>query len=302
MAFPHVCPITANPGYIVNEMRLEPDSSVGTVLAPELVNEYTSFMRERLRAGSVHEELRRLRTGLSILLPGRELGWLNALPLKPTRAEIIASRKPIDRPDAARVLDAAYRAFDAIPVTRLDTDTCQAARNCLLVAFCILLDVRLGDLSRIRLGEHLRRTGPRWRLMFLADVKNDALLLHDVPPELAKRLEVYLATFRKALLGGRQDHGALWVGRGGRPLLEKAVAAGINKFGQEHFGRGLNSHVFRHVFASTTVVRNPADADLAAAALGHTTEQMVHGTYTRSAADEISRIWLRKLSRRRRGK
>ncbi len=287
--------------YLLHVRALMPAASIGTLLSPELVNDYAGFMRERLRAGSVHEELRRLRAGLGILLPGRDLGWMNMLPLKPSRAEVIASRKPIDRPDAARVLAAAYRTFDALPVMQRDTDTSQAARNALMVAFCVLFGLRLSDLARIRLGEHLRQHGAHWRLMFPSDVKNGALLLFDVPPELAQRLETYLGAWRIALLGNRLDHGFLWIARGGKPPLEKTVAMGIAKFGRLHLGRSLNSHVFRHAFAVTTVLRNPADADLAAAALGHTSEQMVHGTYTRSDDQEISRLWLRKLTRKRRG-
>ncbi len=285
--------------YLLHVRAMTPAASIGTLLSPKLVNDYAGFMRECLRAGSVHEELRRLRAGLAILLPGRDLGWMNMLPLKPSRAEVIASRKPIVRPDAARVLAAAYSVFDALPVMQRDTDTSQAARNALLVAFCVLFGLRLGDLTRIRLGEHLRQHGARWRLMFPSDVKNGALLLFDVPPELAQRLETYLGAWRIALLGNREDRGHLWIARGGKPPREKTVGMGIAKFGRLHLGRSLNSHVFRHAFAVTTVLRNPADADLAAAALGHTSEQMVHGTYTRSDEQQISRLWLRKLNQKR---
>jgi integrase len=289
-------------GYLVHVRALTPEVSIGFLLTPDLVNDYAGFMCERLRAGSVHEELRRLHTGLGILLPGHDLAWVNTLPLKPNRAEIVASRKPINRPDAARVLAAAYRVFDTFPITHDDTDTSQAARNSLIVAFCVLFSLRLGDLTRIRIGEHLRRTGSRWRLMFPSDVKNGALLLFDVPPELTKRLELYLATWRPALLGSRLDHGHIWIARGGRPPREAMIAAGIDKFGRTHLGHPLNSHVFRHAFVVTTMIRNPADADLAAAGLGHTSEQMVQSCYSRSGSQELSKLWLTKLINRRKGR
>jgi integrase len=288
--------------YIIHVACLTPDKSLGSVLTPELMDAYAGFMRQRLRAGSVHEELRRLRTAVGILLPGRDLGWISGLPAAPSNAEVIASRKPIVRPDVARVLDKAYRAFDRIATSRPDTISCQFARNCLIVAFCALFELRLADLSRIRLGEHLNRAGTRWRLMFLDDVKNDTFLLFEVPRELAERLDIYLATFRVELLRENPDHGFLWVGRSGKPILTAAVAAGVDKFGRAHLDRALNSHVFRHAFAVTTVVRNPADADLASAGLGHTSSQMVHGCYTQSGQEEISRLWLRKLAQRRKGR
>lgn len=215
---------------------------------------------------------------------------------------MIASRKPITRPDVTRVLDATYRTFDAIPPTQADTAACQAARNCLIVAFCALFNIRIKNLTAILLGKNLRHVGTRWRLMFIDDVKNGAAVLFDVPPELAGRIEIYVGTFRVALLGGRADHGVLWVARGGKPLSQGAVATGISKFSRTYLDRHLNSHVFRHAFAVITITRNPADADLAAAALGHTTEQMVQGTYTRSGSDEISRLWLKKLAQKRKGK
>lgn len=143
------------------------EGSVCSVLTPELIDAYAAFMREGLRAGSVHEELRRLRTALGILLPSSDLSWMNSLPAKPTRAEVLSSRKPIVRPDAARVLAIAYRVFDAIGNDDPNIASCLAARDCLFVAFCVLFDVRLKNLAAIRLGEHLRCARGRWQLAFL---------------------------------------------------------------------------------------------------------------------------------------
>ncbi len=288
--------------YVSRRGQLPRDGSIGSVLTGELVNDYVEHMQQRLRAGSVHEELRRLRTGFRILLPGKRPDWFKALPSAPSHAEVEASRKPIARPDVALVLDTAYRVFDTISTDRPDTVSCQLARNCLIVAFCALFELRLADLARIRLGEHLTCAGGRWRLTFLDNVKNDSFLLFDMPPPLAVRLEHYLATFRAALLRQKDDHGFLWVGRRGTRILPAAVAIAIDKFGRSYLHRALTSHVFRHAFVVATMTRNPADAGLAAAGLGHTSEQMVHSCYSRSGTGELSKLWLKKLANKRRGR
>ncbi|MGC9272086.1 tyrosine-type recombinase/integrase, partial [Acidiphilium sp.] len=282
--------------YVSYRGLLPSEGSIGLALTGELVNDYVDHIRLRMRAGSVHEELRRLRTGFQILLPDNMPDWFNALPAAPSHAEVEASRKPIVRPDVASVLAAAYRVFDAIPTDRPDTVSCQLARNCLIVAFSALFELRLADLTRIRFGEHLTCAGGRWRLAFLDNVKNDSFLLFDMPPPLAVRLEHYLATFRVALLRQNDDHGFLWVGRCGTRILPAAIAIAIDKFGRSYLNRALNSHVFRHAFVVATMTRNPADAGLAAAGLGHTSEQMVQSCYSRSGSGELSKLWLKKLA------
>ena len=52
--------------------------------------------------------------------------------------------------------------------------------------------------------------------------------------------------------------------------------------------------------ASTIIIRNPGDNDLAAAALGHKTTQMMDEVYSKSASRELSREWQGKLRARKR--
>ena len=138
------------------------------------------------------------------------------------------------------------------------------------------------------------------RLSFNETLKNRTAVLFDVPAWLLPRLETYLAKYRPQLLGGCKDHGRLWVTFRGARLASYTVCDIFRDFGNKVLGRHLNSHVLRHAMASTIIIRNPGDNDLAAAALGHKTTEMVDKVYSKSASRELSRMWQRKLRARKR--
>lgn len=283
--------------FAVKSVGFDRLSSLIWIVSPELVNAYAIYLRSRTRDGSVFEELCRLQATFRILSPDHDFAWIRRLPAMPTVTEIQVSRKPINRLDPARVLCAALDTFDATRSAQPDIPSAQMARNALIIAFAVLFALRLKNLTEIKLGEHLVYNGGRWRLSFTETLKTESTILFDIPEFLQPRLQLYLDRYRQILLGNRPARSSLWLARGGKPISVIWTSKIIDRFGQQHLERSLNSHLFRHTFASMLVLREPGSVDLAAAALGHEGTNMVENVYTRSIGYEITGLWLKKLKK-----
>ena len=270
------------------------------LITADTMTEYTDFLRQRLKASSIHEELNRLAATLRILAPDRDWGWIRRLPNAPSRAEIEQSKKRISPPDPAVVLNAALAQFDAASSKPPCVLASVEARDGLIIAFAALFALRRKNLGEIERGTHLLEDASTVRLSFSDTLKNRTGILFDIPHWLMPRLTLYLTQHRPRLLGKTKDHGGLWVSRRGTQLSPITIAMIFNDFGNKKLGRQLNCHVLRHAMASTIIVRNPGDNDLAAAALGHRTTKMVDEVYSKSASRELTRVWQRKLRARKR--
>jgi integrase len=170
----------------------------------------------------------------------------------------------------------------------------------LIIAFAALFALRRKNLGEIQRGTHMLEDASTVRLAFSDTLKNRTSVLFDIPDWMMPRLELYLTQLRPRLLGKAKDHGGLWVSRRGTQLSPISIGAIFNDFGETKLGRHLNCHVLRHAMDNTIIIRNPGDNDLAAAALGHKTTQMVDEVYSKSASRELSRVWQRKLRARMR--
>jgi len=190
--------------------------------------------------------------------------------------------------------------FDGADAKPLSVLNSVEARNGLMIAFAVLFALRRKNLQEIQRGEHLLENGSTTRLLFETSVKNGTSLLFDIPDWMMNRFTKYIKVHRPCLLGKRPDHLGLWVSRRGTHLSPVTVAQIFNKFGIERLGRQFNCHLMRHAMASTIIIRNPGDSDLAAAALGHKGTDMVEQVYSKSASVELSKLWQRKRRRRTR--
>jgi integrase/recombinase XerD len=266
----------------------------------ENVSSYIASLRLRLLASSISGHLNGLCQALRIFAPDRDWIWIRKLPNAPRSAEANASRKPVRPPDPAVVLREALSEFDGIVTNPLSTWNATRARNALIIAFSVLFALRRKNLGEIERGTHLLEDGSSARIAINDTMKNHTAVLFDVPDWLMPRLDKYLSGIRPVLLGKKKDEGALWLTQTGSKLTLSTMDKVFQKFGNRRLGRNIHSHLMRHAMANTIVIRNPSDHDLAAAALGHTTTQMVDQVYTRSASYELSKVWQRKLRARRR--
>jgi hypothetical protein len=203
--------------FLRDHQALDPDISPGDRITPDIIDDYVVHQRFRLRPSSLHEEINRLATVLGVMAPGKDWCWLRRLRSAPTRIEIEQSKKPIDPPDPAIVINAALNYFDesdARPTSTIDSTN---ARNALIITFAALFALRRLNLQEIERGTHLLEDGSTVRLAFNDSLKNHTALLFDVPEWIMPRLNRYLQVHRALLLGPHKDNGALWVSK--RPVL-----------------------------------------------------------------------------------
>lgn len=281
-------------GLLTNQTTVIP------LLTPEIVDGYLVSLRERVRAGSVFEEACRLQSTCRVLFPGQNFSWIRRLPHMPKSFEVARSRKPILIPQSSRLVHHAIKDFASASTAPIEFNAAIAARDALIVMFAATFTLRLKNLIGIRLGIELICGTRGWCIAFSRTLKTDAAIMFDVPAWLQPYLERYLALHRPILVedGPRTD--ALWISRRHQPLSPIRGSEILTAFSQKHLGCPLNNHSFRHGLASTFILANPGDADLAAAALGHNGTRMVHDVYGRSAGFAMSRLWLNTLKSIRR--
>lgn len=270
-------------------------------MTPLALNEFIVDLRMRRRASSIIGLLNDLVAVMRALAPSVDWKWIKEAQSAPRRAEAEASRKIINPPDPARVLKIALRQFDhavAMPTAFChDVD----ARNGLILAFSILFTLRLKNLWELEIGKHLLIEEQRAQVTIFDSMKNRTAVTFDVPDWLFPRLVIYLKEIRPRLLGDNPDHHDLWIeSRTGGRLSYLGLYRMFPRFGNRKLNRPIHCHLMRHGMADTMILRNLGDSDLIAAALGHTTTQMVETVYTRSANMQMSKLWLNQLRMRRR--
>jgi integrase len=287
--------------YLMSQNILDPTvPGVERATAETLMN-FIESLRLRRRASTVRCELANLSTAFRVFRPDSDWRWICRLPNAPNRAEGEASRKTVLPPDPAHVLQKGLGQFDratsAAPSSRNDV----SARNGLMVAFSTLFALRLKNLCDLEIGKHLLGDHQGMQVTIYDSMKNGSAVIFDVPGWLMPRLQIYLNEARPRILGNQPDHGFLWMSsRDGLKLSRSEVVHLFPRFGKRQLGRSVNTHLARHMMANELIIRDPGDAELIAAALGHTSLQMVQEVYTRSATVELSKAWQKTINKRRR--
>ncbi|WP_284258569.1 tyrosine-type recombinase/integrase [Acidocella aquatica] len=279
---------------------LNHDQVPGARPNPENIKSYIDTLWQRLRASAIEETVESLISVLRIFSPERDWSWIRRLSNFPTSAQISSSAKPIDPPDQVGVLKEALDQFDEATAKAPCVAASLDVRDALIVIFFVLFAIRSENMAEIRRGVHFREEFSRFRLMFLNPLKGGIPVLFDIPSWLEPRLKIYLEKHRITLLGGKHDHGGLWICRGGAKFSTTTIKHIIKKFGQNRLHRPLISHVFRHAMGTVIVLKKSSDNVLAAAALGHTTTMMVDKVYTKSANIQFSRKYQNIIKDRRR--
>lgn len=270
--------------------ELDPKVALEQRVTAARIGRFILNMRNRCTAQTIDVRLAHLKTALRALAPAENWDWITRHPLAPNAKEIRASRKPISKVDSAAILAQGRSLMDGA-IMASGQRTAITFRNGLMLVVQTLFTLRLRNLAEITIGVHLVRRGQRWFLQFQETVKNKADLDYEVPGWLASYLEIYLDHHRPILLGDGPDHGGLWVCDDGEPMKPGGVHAVFDHLCRTPDGKRLSTHPFRHAKATAFILRNPANLDLAAAALGHDGVGSVNQVYDRSGGISASHAW-----------
>ena len=162
-------------------------------------------------------------------------------------------------------------------------------RDGLMITLLALRPERRRGFAQIRIGQHLRRVGDEWRLVFGAEErKSKRPSQMSMPNTVVPFLERYLHDVRPQFPNA-QNHDALWLGMKGRPLSPHSISRLIARRTEAAFGNRIPPHRFRHCAASTVAVSAPGQIGLAARLLDHASLKTTYDHYILARSVEASR-------------
>jgi integrase len=294
-------------GQFLNALRrwgdLDPAAPPESRPTPERIGRWIGELRERgQRPSTTHRLLLELSLTVADMAPSGDWAWIRRHPRAPTPQEIRAGRKPIAPFDAGALLLAAEQRLAALEAGPRQVATARAWRDIAIVVLAVHTGLRVTNLGDLVVGRHLERLDGVWRLSLEAqETKTGRPFSVLLSERIGGLLDRWMDHWRPVLLGGREDHGALWLNAGGRATQAKALPLVFARVGEELLGRKVNPHLVRHVMATGLLRDDPTAVRRAAAGLGHANTRSVSEVYDRSGSAGAQQLWRTTLRRAARG-
>lgn len=158
-------------------------------------------------------------------------------------------------------------------------------RDGLMIALLALRPMRRKNFAALRLEHNILERNGSWRIILHKDeTKTHSHLDVEWPLDLVGQLETYLDVYRPVLMSRRgrwcnQIGDAFWVSSHGSAMTQMAFYQQITQRTQEHFGKSINPHQFRHIAASTMATEQPVNVRVGASILGHASFQTTEDYY-----------------------
>jgi integrase len=179
--------------------------------------------------------------------------------------------------------------------------TLAKAQAALGVAILSYMPLRAANLTALTFGGHLFM-GEGGRATSTLEVpagemKNDAEMAFDIPPQIAKMLVEYRDRIAPKVIGHRPER--IFVNANGSPKSQATVTWLIKTYPQRRAGILLTPHQFRHLSAKVILDAEPGSFETVGQLLGHknrkTTVNFYAGINTRRAARHHQRLIERAL-------
>ncbi len=157
-------------------------------------------------------------------------------------------------------------------------------RDGLLLTMLVKRSLRRANITAIEIGRQLQRRDKEWWLHFTAsEMKSHRSFACSVPEELTIHLDRYIDVYRPILIGCSRKAlaptSALWISKQGTHMTPSAVAFQIRARTEEEFGKPINLHKFRHIYATDTATYTPSDARSIQFGLGHASQRISEKYY-----------------------
>ncbi|MGE0418674.1 MAG: hypothetical protein AB7O80_17870 [Acetobacteraceae bacterium] len=219
-----------------------------------------------------------LRSALRLLAPSVDTAWLwrpNGISLG---SRLAGPRKPNEVPDSMTLFRWGQDLIDEGKAQLQTRHALLTIRDGVMIRILACRPLRRRTMVGLRLDQHLRRIGERWKLTLEAeDMKNRRAVEFFLPAEVTADVDHYIEQVRPLLMGPTAGD-AVWIGQNGRQLTKQALSSGIWRRAEVRFGFGFGPHRFRHAYATTVISANPASPGSAAAVLA-VGAQMVEAHY-----------------------
>jgi integrase len=159
-----------------------------------------------------------------------------------------------------------------------------AVQAALATELWLFVPLRIGNFAGLRLDRHLIRCEDRrgerpWAIHVpAAMVKNTIDLDYELPPPIARHLELYLEQFRPRLVAGTNPW--LFPGRDGNAKHVSTLRDQVTRAVRQGTGIELHPHLFRHIAGKLLLDEHPGDQGTVQRMLGHKSIRTTMATYT----------------------
>jgi site-specific recombinase XerD len=159
--------------------------------------------------------------------------------------------------------------------------------------------LRRSSLSKLRIGEHLARSGEAWFVDVPArETKTRRRLNYALAPTLSASVDLFLDRFRHRITGAER-HSGLWPSRRGAPLGSYAIYLIVTRHTLAALGFSVSPHRFRHGAATFLAERDPANVRMAMDLLSHASFSTTDKYYLMAQSRLAGRALARAIAQRR---
>jgi integrase len=186
-------------------------------------------------------------------------------------------------------------------------DAARLATVATAISILLMLPLRIGNLTNLRLDTHLRRFDPRRNSFSLLtipphEVKNNATIEWPIDPETGAVIERYVQKFRPLLNPGNQR----WLfpsahGERANARSIDAMRQGITGAVEEHVGVEMHVHAFRAFAAMLVLEDTPGALEDLRLLLGHKTLVTAQRFYAYMKPADAARRFSATMDRARKG-
>lgn len=282
----------------------DPNAPAAAAVCREHVALYVADMRKVNASSTVADRIQKLHLMAKALCPQKDWEWLRA------------AWRRLHR-DSSSARDKRSRFVDAVELYRFGLELMKRGdrasssdpmggailyRDGLMIALLISRPImRRTNLAQLRIGEHLTKTGEQFWLEFMAsEMKQRRLAQVPVPRELTANLDRYLAHHRPLLFPRNRNSkqpvtrdptlcSHLWVAINGTGMSEGTIYARLVKLTREKFGKGVNTHLFRDIAATSIAIHDPKHVRSSMAVLGHSRFETTEQHYILASSLEASK-------------
>ncbi len=269
--------------------QLDPEHLPSLRVTEERIEGYVAWLEEQnLASTTIASRVSDLREAVRVMEERPDLSLLSDV------LSTLCARQEATRDKHARLVhprDAWERAMaflDELPSSPCPNEFIRATwyRDGLAVAFLARRPIRLRNLTGLRIGQNLIRTGSGWRCSFeAAETKDKRPQAFELPADLGALIDRYIEVHRPILLAGQiSDH--LWISTRRGPLSPQSLYIGICNATEKLFGRPINPHLFRDCAATTIATEDPDHVLASARILGHGSIRATERSYNHSKMTE----------------
>jgi integrase len=272
--------------------QLQDGQTIAQLLTESALRDYIVVQRRRLAPRSVVNQLGHLSSAISVLTPETDRTLLKLCQSRLTPTVVPTHRNAGRLVSPVVLLNLGRKLMDDWQVRRAHDPRLNAMdyRDGLMIAFLALCPVRLENLAKMHVGEHLRFEGELVRVAFAAhEMKGGRSLEFDWPHELRPALDFYLSRVHPMLYDLPLTGVPLWPSLQRRQTTASGIYTRIMQVTTKHLGHPVNPHMFRAAAATFIADMTPERALVVAGVLQHTDLQIAWDYYIRGQQHQTVR-------------